>query len=817
MMKNTFFIVLSLLITLNCYAQSNPKQVYAIVDLSGGLNSHAKPDIIKDNQCMDVRNMRFNSPYGAVSKRTYAISYGVPVASAITSLHRYYNSSGTQQLIATGSTKIFRGNDAAGTFAEIGDAFTDGARWQWVNYKDITIGVNGTDIPIKYDGHTLITANTDAARTASNLVANLCAPFAELNTGSNLDASSWYQYKIAFYDDTSYTYSTSLSNPILTGSTVRNIRLTGIPLGEVGTTHRYIYRTAGQATEAALSTATYYMCLDVSDNTTTETNDTVTDTTLETDRAPTWTTSSAGTNITPPKTKLVEIHDERIFLGNIASDQSAIMYSDPYNPDIYPALNIDYIRQDDGDEVTFLKIFLGTLVIGKTNTIQQYYTKTSTFYASDPFSFIGCPAIYSAISTPMGILYVGRKGVYSFNGQVSTPISDIVTPQAKDVNQLQISDTAATYFDNKYFVSYTSEDSGEVINNRVLIYDLIRKTYTLDYRNINCFGNLNSGTDLGTMATGSSDSDGRIYLVGEKSPLLTIKLKSEMDQGTYDDSRTTGEEDSPSLEIAWDITIDEAVGTINTGYPNAIIDRPDTDGNWTSPVYQINAGSLDTLYWNEQLGSTGDVTFQMRTGATTPVDGTWSAWSAEFTDPSGADVSSVTANTYIQFKINLSTSNIIYSPYVIKVNNYVFRLAYNNAGQTSEKDIATVTGLWQSGWRDFRSPRQLKMLDSIRIYYKTDLEGELTFSYENKRNDFSDSFTIDLTINSNTDIDDDYTYDYVMNDGYKVYTYYTPDVADGNVPTGEQWRFKIVDNGSNTGSWQIDRIEAVYTVEPNYD
>ena len=32
------------------------------------------------------------------------------------------------------------------------------------------------------------------------------------------------------------------------------------------------------------------------------------------------------------------------------------------------------------------------------------------------------------------------------------------------------------------------------------------------------------------------------------------------------------------------------------------------------------------------------------------------------------------------------------------------------------------------------------------------------------------------------------------------------DVADGNVPTGEQWRVKIGDNGSNTGSWQIDKL-----------
>src|SRR3990167_7368747 len=112
--------------------------------------------------------------------------------------------------------------------------------------------MNGFEQPIKYDAKTDVTDNTDGHRTASDAVAELGAPFAELNTGSNLDASSWYQYKVAFYDDTTYSYSDARSNPILTGSSVRDISLTDIPLGPTGTTERYIYRTEGNASRAAV-------------------------------------------------------------------------------------------------------------------------------------------------------------------------------------------------------------------------------------------------------------------------------------------------------------------------------------------------------------------------------------------------------------------------------------------------------------------------------------------------------------------------------------------------------------------------------------
>ena len=202
--------------------------------------------------------------------------------------------------------------DATGTgTTTISSDLTDGKRWQFVTFKDVAIGMNGFDNPIKYDGKTTTTANTDGARTAGELCADLGAPFAELNTGTDLTAARWYQYKVQYLvSDVGY-YSTARSNPILTGAAVHNITLTDIPIGPTGTTARYIYRTAGNTSKTNVEAdTTFYLAATLSDNTTRTYNDDMDDTTLATKTA--WSTAGkysstpvSYTHLTLPTKRIV--------------------------------------------------------------------------------------------------------------------------------------------------------------------------------------------------------------------------------------------------------------------------------------------------------------------------------------------------------------------------------------------------------------------------------------------------------------------------------------------------------------------------------
>ena len=132
---------------------------------------------------------------------------------------------------------------------------------------------------------------------------------------------------------------------------------------------------------------------------------------------------------------------------------------------------------DDGDEITGIHPQLGLPTIFKTNTIQKYLTEdttTSNWRATDPFSFIGCPAPYSIATTPIGQIYLSRTGLQVFNGERSELISDVVTPDIEDISQSSLNEVAGVYFDNEYHLTYTSTAGGGGVNDTVLLLDTVR-------------------------------------------------------------------------------------------------------------------------------------------------------------------------------------------------------------------------------------------------------------------------------------------------------------------------------------------------------
>lgn len=799
-MKKIVAVVICLLLAMPAFGGT--KKMYHIVSFDKGLNSHISEWALKDNQASEARDVRFNQRYGAVSKRSPMYSYGTVASSAVEGLHRLYTSDDTKKLIAAAGTKLYVGDDVSGSFDDIETGLSDGAKWQFLTYQDIAIGVNGVDQPIKYDGKTLKTADTDAARTDDNMVSELGAPFAELQTGTDLDASKWYQYKVAFYDGTNYYYSTAKSNAIQTGSSVYNVTLTDIPLGPSGTTERYVYRTEGAADKATVEADTsYYLAQTINDNTTITVEDDTTDTALTADDAPTWSTVSAGTDVTPPVAKYCHIHDERLFLAGNSTEPSDLYWSEIYLPDFFNPADYLQVRPDDGDDITFIKTLLGILTIGKQNTIQKLYTRGSTdnWTLTDPYSFEGCPAPYSVVTTPVGLMYLGRKGIYSFNGQQVKLMSDAVTPETEDVLSSNIESVTSVFWKNEYLMSYTSEESGATTNNRVLAYDVIRDAYAIDYKNVSSWAVLSSGDDYGVLYSGSSDTDSTVYAHQFTPNDLRVRNKSSLNEGTFDDARATGEEEDPEVEIAWSDTIDDVGTTIDN--TSGIIDRPDTDGDWESPVYEVNAQSFDKLYWNEDLGGTGDVTIKIATGNSV---GAMGSFTGSYSDPTGTDISGISPADYVQIKAELSTTNIQNTPLLQLRDGYVTKMVYSKAGNTKESDFLSI---WAGGWEDMKSPGLPKHIKRIRVFYSGDT-GTISVNFKNAQGDFDTSFDIDLSQDPyyETDMGDEYK----GSGDNKLFTYYTASNAEGNAPVGEFWKFTLSNTGTET--WNVNRIEVLYEI-----
>ncbi len=778
---------------------------HSISDFSKLLTSHINPYSVPDGAAVEARNLRANKTYGALVNRTAMLNYDSFGSYKITGLHRYYQLDDDKYLIVAGSTFLKSDKNDAKSPIIIRDELTDGRRWQFVTYNDIAIGVNGVDNPQKYDGHTLTTDDTDGARTASILTTDLGAPFAELNTGANLDASSWYQYKVAFYNGSVYYYSNAKSNPILTGATVRDLTLTNIPLGPAGTTHRYIYRTDGNVSRVAVEADTTFKLVGtIADNATTTFDDTTADGSVDT---PLWATVAAGSNLTPPVAKFAMIHKESLWLAHTPVYPSDVYWSYPFKPDIFNSADYEPIRQNDGDEITFIKNQLGIVIVGKTNSIMKFVTisaDSDQWQVLGPYSHIGCQAPYSAVNSPKGIFYLAKNGLYVFDGETSQLASDIVTRELRDVLWTSRDDVASVFYDNEYQMAYTSVESGSGINDRVLVLDIQRDAYVIDDKNINVFEVFDSGTDEGTLYSGSSDSDGNVLSHASEIGKLIYKTKSALEAGTAQYIDVFGSEQIPWMEISWGIAFDDAslVGATfqSATYQNATFQRPDTFGFWYSPIVEINASDMDKLYWNEDLGAYGDITFSMRFGATSgAVDS--ASFGPNYTNAVGADISGETANNFVQLRASFETSDILYSPEIITLDNFAIKMVYSKEGDSAEESIPTV---YKTGMMDFGTPGPEKMIWEIEIFYTGDT-GDIDFNLTNLEGTVDRDFTIDLSIEPG-DVSDD---GYIGNTVSKSYVHQFP--HDGDVPIGTFFQYTISDDEGDI--WEIYKIKTRYTIE----
>jgi hypothetical protein len=381
------------------------------------------------------------------------------------------------------------------------------------------------------------------------------------------------------------------------------------------------------------------------------------------------------------------------------------------------------------------------------------------------------------------------------------------------------------YYKSNYYMAYTLESTSGAANNRILSFDMIRDAYTVDLLGMNSFCTLDSGLDFGTFALGSSGTDGKVYVYDGKeytSTSFTSQIakyqKSFFTSGTKVDTWVWGGANTPEIEIAWTLTIDEGVGTINAhtyGTPpgSAIIDRPDSDGTYTTPIIEVNAASLYGLYWNERLNTTGEVLFYVRSGDTSG-EVTAAAWSGPYTDPNYNDISSVAGKKYLQIKAEMSTTLITNTPELFVAEGYLLRVSYRKTEAFVEP---AFTGTWTSGWKNFDVAGTKKTIKRIRVFYKG-TAGTLSVNYKNSDGDVDKTFTINMAQTIPADVDLDKHYEYRGLGSNKIYTFF-PNVntPTANEAVGEAFKFTVSDSvAANTG-WTLERIEVLYETNPVLD
>lgn len=560
----------------------------------GGLNTKATPLHVKSDQSPDLQNVMFDDFGSVETRRGRAPFLDTAIGSAvIDGLHSYVRGTGTAEMIAGANGSIWRvsGNTAV-TVASSQSQYTAGVPVHFLTFQDQLFISNGGIRPYKYNGTEFIhwgVSSPSAATVAVNSAGTLVGTYQYWITGVN---------------------SNSVESVVGTATTTiilatQRAYLTEIPVyaTSAGVNTKNIYRN----TNAAFSTA---LLLTNIANATTVYEDNNSDSTLPVTTAP--------TDKLPPRqfTGMVTIFERVFAFSNTGTVRSTLFYTDVGSPEIFPALNIIKVHEDDGMEIAGLAILSNAVIIAKNDGFgngKTYLLYLPTATAAD-WSIqelntdYGGQAVKAMTNFSNYLMFLNKYGIFDLNeatlGNIgSDALSFNIEPDVALIRDTFLKNSVAITYKNKVWLSVPS-GATQTTNNQILQYDFIRGR-DLNSRSLGSWSRFDSHdiNDFtiheGELYGGSALGDGKVY---------------KLDTGYNDDSSAidssfltapiSGKKEHTYHTKVWRhlyITV-EAVGAWNMEL--SYINDLDKAAGDSEPVDLSSGGALwGTFKWGEIWGT----------------------------------------------------------------------------------------------------------------------------------------------------------------------------------------------------------------------
>lgn len=394
-------------------------------------------------------------------------------STGVTGLIRYYNSTGTQQLLAKVGTGLYRGNDVTGAMTAI--TMASGVSFNTSNFLDYTI-VNDTLLVVdsdsqikKYKGSTNSNYTTGTITVTLNST-TITGSGTTWNTSTNAEVGEYIKlpdgkwYRITnIASNTSLTIETAYKASTLSGQTY-----TISPWGEV----------MGKLSSTGTVTVPLPQFIENFQNRV-------------------WTLTDNTLNFSVLDTSVTEDH----FNDWDTSNNSGVIN----------------IPAGKGDTGTGLYALGNALFVFQRRAIWAVYGNSpANFELRNITNEIGLINKKTLVEYNDVLLFLSDSGVYMFDGSNLKNISDGVVNTSID-SWANKTSPVATLWDNKYVLSYTP--NGDAHNAEALFYDITRGAWgRFNGLHLNVFSNWIGGSDSGEIYFGSSCT-GNIY---------------QLDSGTHD-------------------------------------------------------------------------------------------------------------------------------------------------------------------------------------------------------------------------------------------------------------------------------------------
>lgn len=234
--------------------------------------------------------------------------------------------------------------------------------------------------------------------------------------------------------------------------------------------------------------------------------------------------------------------------------------------DSYP-YRIYYSTLSDGDDWSTsggtldLPSYEKIMAIEVLSDLLYIFTRNSAYYivgsSPDEFSIVksrSSVGTHATKSVTLGnniIFFLNASGVFAFDGDQATNISETIQPTVDAMSSTHLSEAAGVYDKRgRYWLSYVSQENS--YNDKVLVYDTVIKQWYLLTGNFACFLKTEGGTDKGELYAGNSDSSGWLWQLQLKvaEEQVSHSTKGDLETGVTFNTAVWGTANSPQLKIS---------------------------------------------------------------------------------------------------------------------------------------------------------------------------------------------------------------------------------------------------------------------------
>lgn len=176
---------------------------------------------------------------------------------------------------------------------------------------------------------------------------------------------------------------------------------------------------------------------------------------------------------------VIERYAERIWGTAVPGEPDTLYYSAPYDPTdwagdtVTPEDGAGEVKQPswDGDQFYALRRFGDQLLAFKKNRIWRVLGVSPGEYTFQEQFAEGTEYFNTIAVIAERVFMAGRNGMLAYDGMSSTPYArEQVEKIWKTVNVPALDQMCATFFKNRYYLSFPTGDS--MVNNAVLVYDM---------------------------------------------------------------------------------------------------------------------------------------------------------------------------------------------------------------------------------------------------------------------------------------------------------------------------------------------------------